>query len=194
MVDDLNPYAPPPLVAEYVSPAGYFGESDGLWRQGKLLVMLKEARLPPRCVKSNQPTNQFLKRNLTWHPQWVLLLILINILICAIVAMIMQKKATIYIGLSPEWIARRRTCIMIAWGIAALAIVMFVGGIVLAQEYDPAAILIGISPLLLIGAAIYGLVGSRMVAPTKIDDRFVWLKGVCPEFLAKLPEWTGPRA
>jgi di/tricarboxylate transporter len=36
---------------------------------------------------------------------------------------------------------------------------------------------------------IYGSVCSRMVVQTRIDDHFVWLKGVHPDFLAELPEW-----
>jgi hypothetical protein len=36
---------------------------------------------------------------------------------------------------------------------------------------------------------IYGLVAARMVAPVRITDTHIWLKGVCPGFLAELPEW-----
>jgi hypothetical protein len=38
-------------------------------------------------------------------------------------------------------------------------------------------------------AIIYGLVASRLVAPTRITKDYVWLKGVHPDFLAELPPW-----
>ena len=39
---------------------------------------------------------------------------------------------------------------------------------------------------------IYGQYGSRLVHPKKIDEQFIWLKGVHPDFLAKYPEWPYP--
>src|SRR5438045_334031 len=42
--------------------------SNGIWRDGKTLVMMKEAFLPDRCVKCNGPANGYrLRRRLSWH-------------------------------------------------------------------------------------------------------------------------------
>jgi len=61
----VNPYASP-FSADCVPPlvtAQVVGEA--LYRQGKLLVMHKQAVLPDRCVKSNQPAHgRRLKRKL----------------------------------------------------------------------------------------------------------------------------------
>ena len=48
----------------------------GVWRDGDILVMHKEAVLPDRCIKCNAPCNGYrLKRNLSWHrPAWFLLI------------------------------------------------------------------------------------------------------------------------
>ncbi len=46
--------------------------------------------------------------------------------------------------------------------------------------------------LLLFAALIFGVVAARVTAPTKIDDRFVWLSGVNKEYLDQLPQWPGP--
>ena len=43
----------------------------------------------------------------------------------------------------------------------------------------------------LFGGAIYGCVTLRVVVPTKIDNYFVWLKGVNPNYLEQFPEWRG---
>jgi hypothetical protein len=45
--------------------------------------------------------------------------------------------------------------------------------------------------VLLLGSAIYGVVKTRVVAPQKIDDHFVWLSGVNGNYLDEFPEWRG---
>ena len=45
--------------------------------------------------------------------------------------------------------------------------------------------------LVFLGGALYGLLAARMVSPRKIDNDFIWVKGVCPEYLAELPPWPG---
>ncbi len=42
--------------------------------------------------------------------------------------------------------------------------------------------------LLLLGGAIYGIVSARVVVASKIDNQFVWLKGV-KDYLDSLPVW-----
>jgi hypothetical protein len=41
--------------------------------------------------------------------------------------------------------------------------------------------------------AIYGLLKARMVAPIRITDEYVCLKGVHSDYLDALPQYTGPR-
>jgi hypothetical protein len=68
---------------------------------------------------------------------------------------------------------------------------MFIGG--LARIEDGGAMLVFLALFTAVGAAIYGQYATRMVNATKIDDRFVYLSGVCPEYLADLPMWVAPR-
>jgi hypothetical protein len=182
-----NPYESP-VTAELVVDAQVL-HTDGLWRKGHLLVMRKTARMPNRCVKSNQPTERRLRRSLSWHHPAIFLTILAGVLVYIIVALILTKRATIYIGLSNEWFAKRRRVILIAWTIVLASIAMFVLGFAWIDQNDAAGWLILAGFLGFMIGAIYGLVGARMVAPTRIDDEFVWLKGVSREFLADLPEW-----
>ena len=44
--------------------------------------------------------------------------------------------------------------------------------------------------VLLVGGILYGIIGSQVAAPQKIDKRYVWLKKVSPEFLDELPPWV----
>jgi len=117
------------------------------------------------------------------------LLIAVHLLIYLIVALIVQKKATIHIGLSDEWFARRWRTIIIAWSLILVSVAMFVGGAVLVDQVQWSPILIIVSLPLGLGAALWGLIRARLVTPKRMTDEYVWLKGVHPDFLARLPEW-----
>lgn len=184
-----NPYQPPQATDPILK--AYEADSDGIWRQGKLLVMRKNAVLPDRCVKSNVPSNRKLKRKLNWHHPAIFLSILISLCVYIILAMILSKKATIHIGLSDKWFGKRSRAIMIGWGSVLASIAMIVGGIAMIEQSDAFGILIAAGVLVFLVGAIYGLVAARMVTPTKIDDTFVWLKGVNAEYLDQLPVWPG---
>jgi hypothetical protein len=47
--------------------------------------------------------------------------------------------------------------------------------------------------MILLGAAIYGIVKARVVAPQKIDDQYVWLTGINANYLQQFPEWRASR-
>ncbi len=196
MANDFNPYAPPPIVAELASFPTTSVDAEGLWRDGNTLVVHRDAWLPPRCVKTNQPTTSFLARHLVWTPSWVYLLLIANFLLGVIVILIMQKKAVLHIGLTEERLAGRRRLIMISWVIALVGVASFFTGIAaLASEgsFQPLGPwLLGAGGLAAFFGIINGNFGARVVYATKIDDQFVWIKGVCPEYLAELPPWPAP--
>jgi len=188
--EQINPYAAPrhdgyspPLVPDGMSPFA------GLWRQGNLLVMHKRAPLPDICLKSNQPAVQRLKRNLSWHHPAVFLLVLVSLLIYVIVALIIRKKATIQIALSDEWIARRQRRMIVAWTSILLCVALIAVAAPNADSatWAPLAIIFAIAAFLV--AAIYGLLACRMVWPQRMTDDYIWLKGVHPDFLARLEAW-----
>jgi hypothetical protein len=163
--------------------------SAGLWRKGNVLVMHKNARLPDRCVKSNVPTQRRLKRSLYWHHPLIYLTILISILVYVILALVLRKTATIYIGLSDEWFGRRRRAILIGWTLVLAGIVMFCVGVGGVDQSNSFGWLIALAPLVFLFGAIYGLLAARMVVAQRISDDYVWLKGVHPTFLEDLPVW-----
>lgn len=188
---NVNPYAAPQTFAGY-QPQPQPGAMQGLWRKGNILVMHKMAPLPPICVKSGQPATQWLKRSMQWHPQWIALTIFAGLLVYVILAMIMMQRATIHIGLTDEWMARRKTRMMIAWLLGLGSVAIGVLGIVIAANTDRSEF-IGLLPIaifLLLGALIYGQYACSLVRPQRITDQYVFLKGVHPDFLARLPEWT----
>lgn len=158
----------------------------GIWRDGATLVMSKDAQLPDRCVKCNAFTNGRLRRKFSWHHPAIYILIIVAWLIYLIVAMIVRKRATVDLGFCEEHSAKRRTYIWIAWLLALGGVASFVLAI-LANDSTPA--LIGF--LLLLTAVVFAVITTRLVYPSKIDDRFVWLKGINAEYLNQLPSWPG---
>jgi len=158
----------------------------GIWRNGKTLVMTKDAQLPDRCVKCNAFTNGRLRRKFSWHHPAIYILLIVAWLFYLIVAMIVRKRATVDLGLCEEHSAKRRTYIWISWLLALGGVAGFVLAMI-AGDGTPA--LIGF--LLLLTAIVFGVITTRVVYPSKIDDRFVWLKGVNAEYLNQLPAWPG---
>lgn len=163
------------------------GPAAGVWRDRATLVMSKDARLPDRCVKCNEPTQGRLKRKLTWHHPAIYILILVAWLIYLIVALIVRKRATVELGLCDEHLQIRRRNIWITWALVLLGVACLFFAI--AAE-DGRMAPLGL--LLLLGGAIFGIFAARVTAPTKIDDRFVWLRGVNKDYLDLLPQWPGP--
>jgi hypothetical protein len=190
---DENPYAPPQhdvvLEAILAEPGG------GIWREGKFLVMHKNAVLPDRCVKCNQPAHGRLKRSLSYHHPALYLLILASIWIYIIVALIVRHTAKIEIGLCERHRSKRRRAIAMSWLLAVGGIAAIIFGGILSERpgptpwFVPTLLLGGIFAFL--GGLIYAAVVVPPVAPHKIDKEYVWLKKVGPDFLATFPPITG---
>ena len=157
-----------------------------IWRDNAILVMTKEALLPNRCVKCNEPTGERLKRKLTWHHPAIYLTVLISILVYAVIALVLRKSATVNIGLCEEHFDIRRRNLAITWILGIAAVLCFP---LAAFLEDGVVMLLGV--VLLLATAIFGTVTLRVVVPTKIDEHFVWIKGITPDYLRDFPQWQG---
>jgi hypothetical protein len=158
----------------------------GVWRDKATLVMSRDALLPKRCVKCNALTDGRLTRKLTWHHPAIYILILVAWLAYLIVALIVRKRATIEVGLCEEHRSRRRTYIWITLGLVLLGLAGFALAI---MANDGAPALFGV--LVMLTAIIFGAIAIRVTAPSKIDDRFIWLRGVNKDYLNQFPQWPG---
>jgi len=157
----------------------------GIWRDKSTLVMTKDASLPDRCVKCNAPANGVrLKRRLAWHSPVLYLLIFLAVLIYVILAGMLSKRATVYLGLCNEHFQRRRKQKAIGWLLLAIGVV----GPILAIAYDyPMLGLLGFAVFLF--AVVWLVVVSRVVVVRKIYDQLVWLNGINSDYLAQFPNW-----
>ena len=160
-----------------------------IWRDRSILVMTKDALLPQRCIKCNAPSAENLKRKLQWHHPALYLLVLVSILVYIIVAFVVRKSATVNVGLCQEHLSSRRQSIVITLLLVGIAMLSSVAAV---QFEAPLLFLVALG--LVLAAAVYGTMTIRVVAPTKIDDHYVWIKGVNADYLQEFPEWQGVRS
>jgi hypothetical protein len=183
-----NPYAPSSASLRAGSAQRTSSGEVSVWRDHKTLVMLHESDLPDRCVKCNEPAAPPSKpRRVYWHHWAVYLVLLLNLLIYAIVALIVRKKAVVAPGLCARHKTRRAVALAIGWiGVAGSFAMMFAG---LAQSINPAFGIVGL--ILLLVALLELVIVGRIVYATRIDAAYVYLKGCKPIFLDSLPQFPG---
>lgn len=164
-------------------------DEEGIWRWGKVLVMSRHARLPNRCVKSNEPTQLRLKRSLSWHHPAIFLGLCAGLLIYVILALVLRKTATIEVGLSKLWFSRRRWAIALGWLFALSSICLIVLGVQLHRtEYRSLVVVAGILGAL--ASLVLANIRAAIVTPYKITDDYIFVKGVHRDYLETLPEWS----
>jgi len=185
MDDKHNPYAPSraSLAAAAVTPTA----SGGTWRDGTVLILTPEASLPSRCVRCNEPSEEPTKsRRIYWHSPWLYLLILANILIYAVVAVIVRKKAVVAPGLCSAHKKRRRTGIAVAWTLLIAGLALMLMGI----ESGKAVVAV-VGLLLILVALLVSTNVTRIVRAKRIDTQYIQLKGCGAAFLDSMPPFAG---
>ena len=158
----------------------FASQFTGYWRDGKRVAMDRNAVLPDRCFKCNEPADGYRRTvKLTHVPLGTEMMV-------GAIAYAFAKQAKVEVGLCERH--RRSRAINIALvSLAVLGASIFVFTQVQATDV--------VLPLLatagLIGGVIgllYAAVGTRLVRATQITDTHVWLKGAGEPFLASLPD------
>jgi hypothetical protein len=194
-MSEINPYESPSYYINFEPDTMAETQPEGPWvfRKGNQLVMHKDALLPDRCVKSNQPAGGLrLCRKLSWHHPLIYFTAIFGLVVYPLLAIAHLKQATIYVGLSKPWFSRRRRAILISWGLALLGIAIFGSYAFISDPHSKDAWFKCGAPLgilVLLGGVIYGIIKSQIVSATRITEDYIWLKGVHPDYLADLPEW-----
>ena len=153
------------------------GSFAGYWRDRKRLVMDRNAVLPDRCVKCNEPAFGYRKKVNLSHSPLALLVIFGEL------AHIVAKRATVEIALCEQHRRGRSRAIN---GVL-FTIASFVTGIYLLLQpaFTP---MLGLALLLGgFGGVIYAVVVARTVQAAKITDTHLWLSGCGAAFLDSLP-------
>jgi hypothetical protein len=168
--------------------ASIVGSTQTAYREGKILVVPSDARLPAACVKCGSPASRFVTKTFSWHNPWLYLLILPGLIFYAIVALVVRKKARIDVPFCQAHLSWR-TRMNIAGA------VLLIGFVPEAYLLDRIGIGGGISILLVVltvlsGLVVFGIVGSSF-APVYIDEACAKFKGAGEQFLSSLPTNPG---
>ena len=122
-------------------------------------------------------------KTLNWHQPALFLLVLAGFLVYAVAALLMRKTAKVSLGFCEHHLSRRRIAVILNWSLSmagllalATAIVQQTGGLAIAGA------------VLLVAGATAGTMVARYVRIKKIDDQYIWLKGVNEAYLAQLPQ------
>lgn len=181
-----NPFSSPQTATNFKVPAPGGGSTvfgGTLWRSGDCLVVAHQTKLPDRCVKCNTPAVYKKKMKLSWHNPLVYAGLLLGLLPYILMAIALQKRMNVAVGLCPDHIRKRRNAILLG----VLGCFAGLGVLVLGIAWENAWIALG-GPLMIVVALVYLTIGPRIVWPQKITREHAWIKGVSPEYLDGLPE------
>ncbi|WP_020475928.1 Coa1/Tim21 domain-containing protein [Zavarzinella formosa] len=152
--------------------------------------------LPDVCMKCGEPADTRVKRNFSWYPPWVMVLVLAGVLVAAIVALILTKKMSVrapMCDLHKDHWSKRTMWTLITFGILA---VLGIGGIVILGAVENGPNKDSFTGLIC-GGGVFGLLAwlilvvifqSTMIKPTLITDKKITLVKVHPEFVRALED------
>jgi hypothetical protein len=151
---------------------------------------VKEGQLPAVCMKCGAPAEAQPRKLFSWHPGWVILLILVGLLVYVIVALILTKRRRVWTPLCRRhagywtvraWYVLGGFCAILAAFIAWLVI----GAGTDAELWWPVAglTLAGVFFVWLVSAGVLQTISIR---PERITNTKIGLLGVHTDFKAAL--------
>jgi hypothetical protein len=145
----------------------------------------REYVFPPICMKSGSTENlgKPITRELSWyHPAWACLLLL-NLLVFIIVVLCIQKKGKVTFYLSQASRQKRRRRLLINWLVFLPAIPLFYFA---SLEPEWAAYAVAGGVLAVLTSLILAGTWSRLLAPRRIDQQFIYFSYKDPILLEKI--------
>jgi hypothetical protein len=171
---EVNPYAPSAVV----DPQAELAQAGvGVWRDGKLLVMHRDAVLPDICLKSGQPATRRFKQTLACRDRK---------------PFSRAKTLTLQVPLSDrQFFLAGVGSWLLACGVVALYGMLGVTVALAAGRLDPpyAGYLI-VAVLLVLGVVLTtGGFLREVVHVHRWRGDYLWLSGPGSRFLEQLPDW-----
>jgi len=163
--------------------------------QLRLHVDEADGGLPMVCMRCGEPATVVKTKKMSWYPRWVIVLILVNVIIFAIVALVLTKRAVLQAPLCDQhkghW--TYRMLIILA---SLLAIGILVIGAILVVSNLPRQAQDSTGPFICIGGGIVGLawliglviVQNTAIRPSEITDTEILLENVSEAFIDAVAE------
>ena len=153
----------------------------GVFCDADKLVFHEDAPLPSLCLRCGKPPEgEPISTRLTWNHPALALLIFLGIGLYVIVYFVTRQVARVDLPFCDHHYGERRRRARNARNLAIGGGVLLVVSLALWSGW-----------VAIVGAAVClfaaGLSLSDPISPTKIEKRWIWLKGVSPAFLASVP-------
>jgi uncharacterized membrane protein len=194
--DGKNPFSEeqPLISSEGVEVAAAAGSYRGPWRQGNLLVVHRDSKLPPFCVRTNVPAETTMQRTVSWFHPLVYIALLTCLLIFLLLAKLLQQRLTLTLPLSKAFVEQRKRQIFVSGLLTSCGLLLLVLGLVLAVTGDldqpwPLVTLIVLGLSIFTAGSLWVNRVIAIVSAQKIDGDFAWIKGVHTGYLERLPVW-----
>lgn len=163
-----------------------------------------EGRLPRMCMQCGAEAVTERKKNFSWHPQWVIILILVNLLIYVVVAMVLTKRMSVRAPFCDKHQNHWRWRAWFIWLGLVLVCVLGIGGLVLFNVLNERArgrgsdlggfVCLAVGAIGLIWLIAAAIVQNSAIRPTEITDDGITLTHVCQEFVQAVWQQRDPRA
>ncbi len=179
----MNPQAYNPSF-----PHPYQQPSGGIYRHGKEVVVHKNAMMPERCVKCNEQLSGynagggFVRQKYRWHSP-LIYIALISPIIYIILAAVLSKNATVDIPLCSNHLENKNITgkKLLVSGVGSVFAIFLLGSL----GYAGMAFLIFFAAIIGLPLAYTYLYKPLQVS--KIENDYVYLKGVSEEYISQLP-------
>lgn len=172
-------------------PLGIAGGSAGPWRDGDLLVVNKEGRLPERCIKCGAPPVKHLQRQLSWHHPAFFFLVIVSIPIYYLTDFIVRKKAMFLIPICGPCNARRVRNLIIGFTSFFLGLGLIGAAFWLVGTFPDATNALCLAGLALFLFSLFWATSVEFLIVKKMNKHFLWIEKAGKDLLAGLPPWPG---
>lgn len=167
------------------------GQTNAVARGKFIVVPATNARLPMRCVKTNQPVTEddIHRKALYWCTPAIYFALLLNLIVVIILNYVLRKKVMVDIPLSKvgRRIVTRNIAIM--WTAILGGLFTFFVGVTSMDgpNEDTLILLAPIGMLAFLAGLIFGNRKACALRVAKLKNGEAWLAGASKEYIASLP-------
>ncbi|WP_419807500.1 protein kinase domain-containing protein [Sphingomonas sp.] len=159
--------------------------TPSVWREGPLVVMRRNARLPRQCLKCNQPAEGAPVRQAVFtHPPALYALLLFPVAaVYMAVAALVQTSAVVDVYLCASHRTSRALMVVVA-----VALIGAGAGVAVLGYLTDLPLLYAVAAVVCLSGPAVGLANCGLLSARRIDAKHLWLSGAGDRFLDHLPD------
>jgi hypothetical protein len=149
---------------------------EGLWRIGPDLLMRRDTKLPPLCVKTGEPAESTLLRKFFWQSR-----------LARTFTRFRFQRATVELPLSQSSLKRRSVTLWVCGAVIAMSVILGIRSFFTA--FGAGVPSMGFMLWGVLAGVAFFIANSHysVLRPTMIDEGYVRLRGVHESILEQLP-------